>query len=51
MIGQDVYRQFREFTGAVQAGRGDSQAVFDLLAPRYGGTYMFYSLFNTCGAN
>jgi hypothetical protein len=50
-VGQDVRNQFREFTGAVQAGRGDGQAVFDLLAPRYGGTYMFYSLFNTCGAN
>ncbi len=50
-IGQDVHDQFRQFIGAVQNGRGNSQAVFDMLAPKYGGTYMFYSLFNACGAN
>ena len=28
---------------------GNHQAVFDTLVPKYGDTYMFYSLFNVCG--
>ncbi|NLZ05326.1 MAG: hypothetical protein GXY19_09150 [Phycisphaerae bacterium] len=49
-IEPDVYNQFREITTVVRGAQGNNQAVFDRLAPKYGDTYTFYSLFNTCGA-
>lgn len=48
-IDADVYSQFQKIRAAVQNARGDNQAAFDVLAADYGGTYTFYSLFNTCG--
>ncbi len=48
-IGPDVQSQFREISGVVKNARGNNQAVFDALAPKYGGTYTFYSMFNVCG--
>jgi hypothetical protein len=49
-IEPDVQSQFREISGVVKNARGNNQAVFDALAPKYGGTYTFYSMFNVCGA-
>lgn len=49
-IEPDVTRQFREITAIVQGAHGGNQAAFDALAPRYGDTYTFFSMFNTCGA-
>lgn len=48
-IEPDVYNQFRETMAIVRNARGNNQAVFDTLAPKYSDTYTFYSLFNTCG--
>lgn len=48
-VDADVYSQFQKIRAAVQNARGDNQALFDTLAAEYGGTYTFYSLFNTCG--
>ncbi len=48
-IEPDVYNGFRRITAIAQSAQGDSQAVFDRLAPQYSDTYTFYSLFNTCG--
>ena len=49
-IGPDVQAQFREISGVVKNARGNNQAAFDALAPKYGDTYTFYSMFNVCGA-
>ncbi len=49
-IEPDVTQQFREITAIVQSAHGNSQAAFDALAPKYGDTYTFFSIFNTCGA-
>ena len=49
-IGPDVQAQFREISSVVKNARGNNQAVFDALAPKYGDTYTFYSMFNVCGA-
>ncbi|MEN6427731.1 MAG: DUF6057 family protein [Phycisphaerales bacterium] len=48
-IPADVQSQFRETADVVKNARGDNQAVFDTLAPKYGDTYTFYSMFNVCG--
>jgi hypothetical protein len=45
-----VQTRFREIADVVKNARGNSQAAFDILAPRYGDTYTFYSMFNVCGA-
>ena len=49
-IPPDVQSQFREIESVVKNARGNSQAVFDVLAPKYGDAYTFYSMFNVCGA-
>ena len=49
-MGPDVQAQFREISGVVKNARGNNQAAFDALAPKYGDTYTFYSMFNVCGA-
>lgn len=49
-IAADVQSQFRETFDVVRNARGNNQAVFDTLAPKYGDTYTFYSMFNVCGA-
>jgi hypothetical protein len=49
-IEPDVQNEFREITAIVRGAQGNNQAVFDALSPKYGDTYTFYSLFNTCGA-
>jgi len=49
-IAADVQGQFRETSDVVRNARGNNQAVFDTLAPKYGDTYTFYSMFNVCGA-
>lgn len=49
-VESDVYSQFREITGIAKNARGNNQAVFDTLAPKYGDTYTSYCLFNVCGA-
>jgi hypothetical protein len=48
-IEPDVQSRFREISAIVRSARGNNQAVFDTLAPRFGDTYTFYSLFNVCG--
>ncbi len=48
-IDPDVQRQFEEIRRIVTETRGSDQMVFDMLAPKYGDTYMFYSMFNLCG--
>jgi len=48
-IEPDLQYQFREVMGIVKNARGDHQAAFDMLAPKYGDTYTFYSMFNVCG--
>jgi hypothetical protein len=44
-----VQRQFEEIRRIVTDSRGDDRKVFETLAPRYGDSYMFYSMFNLCG--
>jgi hypothetical protein len=44
-----VHAQFREIMSVVRNARGNTQAVFDTLAQRYGDSYTFYSMFNICG--
>ncbi len=41
--------QFAEIRDIVTQARGNDQAAFQILAPKYGDTYMFYSMFNLCG--
>jgi hypothetical protein len=48
-IDPDVQRQFGEIRRIVTESRGNDQMLFNLLAPRCGDTYMFYSMFNLCG--
>lgn len=48
-IDPDVQRQFWEIRRIVTEGHGNDQVVFDTLAPKYGDTYMFYSMFHQCG--
>jgi hypothetical protein len=48
-IDPDVQRQFQEIRRIVTESHGNDQMVFDTLAPQYGDTYMFYSMFNLCG--
>lgn len=48
-IEPDVREEFREIRAVAAGAQGDHQAVFDTLAPKYGRTYMFYSMFNVCG--
>jgi hypothetical protein len=49
-IEPEVQTQFRAIADIVKNARGNNQAAFDTLAPRYGDTYTFYSMFNVCGA-
>lgn len=44
-----LYDQFRQMRGIVTNAQGDHHATFDTLAPKYGDTYTFYSMFNVCG--
>ena len=48
-IEPEVQNRFREISGLVKSTRGSNQAAFDTLAPKFGGTYTFYSMFNVCG--
>jgi len=48
-IEPDLQRQFREIRGIATEARGNDRAVFDTLVPKYGDTYMFYSMFDLCG--
>jgi len=48
-IDPDVQRQFQEIRKIVTETRATDQMLFDALAPKYGDTYMFYSMFNLCG--
>jgi hypothetical protein len=42
-------QQFGEIRGIVTEARGDDRRVFEALVPKYGDSYMFYSMFNLCG--
>lgn len=48
-IDPNVQRQFGEIRSIVTDAHGDDRKVFETLAPRYGDSYMFYSMFNLCG--
>jgi hypothetical protein len=48
-IDPDVQRQFWEIRRIVTEIHGNDQIVFDTLVPKYGDTYMFYSMFRQCG--
>ncbi|MEN6428257.1 MAG: DUF6057 family protein [Phycisphaerales bacterium] len=48
-IDPDLQRQFWEIRNVVTESRGDDRMVYETLVPKYGGTYMFYSMFNLCG--
>lgn len=48
-IDPDLQRQFHEIRSVVTRTGGINQAAFETLAPKYGNTYMFYSMFNQCG--
>ncbi len=48
-IDPQVQRQFGEIRRIVTQTRGNDQMLFETLAPQYGDTYMFYSMFNLCG--
>jgi hypothetical protein len=45
----DLQRQFAEIRDIVTQARGNDQAAFQRLVPKYGDTYMFYSMFHLCG--
>jgi hypothetical protein len=42
--------RFREIMAAMRDMGGNKAAAFTVLAPRFGDTYTFYSLFNVTGA-
>jgi hypothetical protein len=48
-IDPDVRRQFWEIRRIVMDLHGNDQIVFNTLMPKYGDTYMFYSMFRQCG--
>ena len=48
-IDPDVQRQFWEVRRIVTEVHGNDRIVFDALVPKYGDTYMFYSMFRQCG--
>jgi len=48
-IDPDLQRQFWEIRRIVTASHGNDRMVYDTLVPKYGDTYMFYSMFNLCG--
>jgi len=48
-IDPDVQRQFQEIRRIVTQSRGSDRMLLEVLAPQYGDTYMFYSMFNLCG--
>jgi hypothetical protein len=48
-IDPDVQRQFWEIRSLMTAVAGNDRMLFDTLAPKYGDTYMFYSMFHLCG--
>jgi len=48
-IDPDLRAEFREIRGIITSAHGDNQGAFNKLAPQYGDTYTFYSLFNVCG--
>jgi len=48
-IDPDVQRQFWEIRRIVTELHGNDQIVFNTLVPKYGDTYMFYSMFRQCG--
>jgi len=48
-IDPDVQRQFWEIRRIMTEVHGNDQIVFDTLVPKYGETYMFYSMFRQCG--
>ncbi len=48
-IDPTLQRQFEEIRSIVTEARGDDRRVFETLAPKYGDSYMFYSMFNLCG--
>jgi hypothetical protein len=48
-IDPEVQRQFQKIRRIVTQSRGNDQMLFETLAPQYGDTYMFYSMFNLCG--
>ncbi len=48
-IDPEVQRQFQEIRRIVTQSRGSDQTLLDTLAPKYGNTYMFYSMFGLCG--
>jgi hypothetical protein len=48
-IDPEVQRQFSEIRRIATETRGNDRMLFDTLAPQYGDTYMFYSMFHLCG--
>ena len=48
-IDPDVQRQFWEIRRIVTNLHGNDQIVFNTLMPKYGDTYIFYSMFHQCG--
>jgi hypothetical protein len=48
-IDPDVQRQFWEIRRIVTDLHGNDRIIFDTLVPKYGDTYMFYSMFRQCG--
>jgi len=45
----DLQRQFQDIRTIVTESRGNDRRVYETLVPKYGDTYMFYSMFNLCG--
>jgi hypothetical protein len=48
-IDPDLQRQFSDIRSIVTASGGNDQVVYETLVPKYGDTYMFYSMFGLCG--
>jgi len=48
-INPNLQEQFWEIRRIVTDSRGDDRVVYETLVPKYGDTYMFYSMFNLCG--
>jgi len=48
-IDPDVQRQFWEIRRIVTETGGNDRIIFETLVPKYGDTYMFYSMFHQCG--
>jgi hypothetical protein len=48
-VDPNLQQQLGEIRSVVTRSGGDDRRAYEILAPQYGDTYMFYSMFSVCG--